>query len=921
MNNDGAGAQPTLIGRHLEQEALSAQLASARSGRSSVMVVRGEAGIGKTALLGRLAAEATDFRVLHQCGSELEMELPYAGLQQLCAPILDHLDQIPTLQRNALRVAIGDQVGDPPDPLLVSVSVLMLLGAASSDQPTLCVIDDAQWIDLASAAALVFAARRLHAEPVAMLFGVRNSASRFNLKGFPELNLSGLTLTDSYHLLDSVLPGPLDELVKANLIAEAKGNPLALLELHRALTPAELAGGFGLTHATDPQMLERTFARRLHNLPRETVLLLLVAAADPAGRSSWLWAAAEDLGIPASAAANAEAEELVAVDGDTLRFRHPLIRSTIYRRAPVADRRSAHAALAKVISGPSADDYRAWHRAHAVGVADESVARDLERSATRARGRGGAAAAAAFLSKAAALTDQPHLRARRALAAAEAKLDAGLARAAAPLLATVESSTDDETLIAETELVRARAAFAASRGTDAPGLLLSAATRLAPLSSARSRETYVEALTAAIVVGRCATDASHEPEAIAKAAAKAPDAVLSARAIDLLLDGLVVRMTDGHRVAAPLLKTAIAAYVDEARAGTADPRWHDITHRVCLDVGDIDSYNFLAQHQVTQLRADGALTVLPLALQTLAGIEVSAGNFAKAELLLDESRLISSATGAPLPGCIWAYLAAYRGRERACQDIVMATVTRAQLRGEGFDIGGCLYSEAILHLGLSQYPEALTAAAAANEHDDMGVHAHVLNELVEAAVRCGETDTAVSAASELHDQATVSGTDTALGLAERAAALVSDSAEAERHYQAAITHFSRSPFAVYLPRTHLVYGEWLRRAKRRADARHHLRIAHDGFAHMRAEGFTHRARRELRTTGEAVLPRSRPAAPGLTAQELQIAGLTREGYTNAEIAGQLFISPRTVEWHLKNIYTKLGITSRRQLRHMAVDFA
>lgn len=916
---NGVDVQSKLIGRQREQEHLSTLLTAARTGQSGVLVVRGEAGIGKTALLDQLVAGAADCRVLHLCGSELEMELPYASVQQLCAPLLGYLDQIPGLQQKALRVAVGQQEGDAPDPLLVSLSVLTLLGVASSDMPTLCVIDDAQWIDSASVRTLAFVARRLQVEPVAMIFAARTPVPRFDLKGFPEMVLPGLDPQESHQLLASVLPGPMDEFVKANLIAEAKGNPLALLELHRALTPAELAGGFGLTHAADPQMLERSFGRRLRHLPDDTLMLLLIAAADPAGRSQWLWAAAGQLGITAAAADVAEGEGLVALDSDGLRFRHPLIRSAIYREAPVAHRRLAHAALAAVISGPSADDYRAWHRAHAVESTDESVALDLERSAQRARGRGGAAAAAAFLARAAGLSEHPELRARRALAAAEAKLDAGLPRAAAPLLATVDDSTSDETLTAQAELVRAKVAFAVSRGTAAPALLLSAAARLAPLSASLSRETYLQALTAAIVVGRCATDVLNNPAAVAKAAAGAPAACHPVRAVDLLLDGLVVRLTEGHHAATPILKRAIDTYVAEVHDGSADPRWHDITHRVCLDVFDIDNYNFLAQRQVNQLRADGTLTVLPLALQTYAGIEVTSGNFSKAGLLLDESRLISSATGSPLPGCLWAYLAAYRGQEGECLDLVQTTITRAQQRGEGFDIDGALYSKAILHLGLSQYPEAFAAAAAANEHDDIGVHGNVLNELVEAAVRCGETDAAISAAAELREQGHASGTATALGLAARVEALVNDGSTAETAYQTAIAHFERSPFAIYLPRTHLVYGEWLRRAKRRTDARHHLRTAHDAFVRMRAEGFAHRAGRELRTTGEAILPRTLRGVSGLTTQEAQIAALTRDGYTNAEIAGQLFISPRTVEWHLKNVYTKLSVTSRRQLRNMTFD--
>src|SRR6185312_572303 len=416
-------------------------------------VIRGEAGIGKTALLSHMAAAASDFRVLHVCGSELEMEFPYAGVQQRCGPLFAFVAQLPEPQQRALEVSLGLKDGDPPDRLLVSLAVLTLLGAASNDRPTLCVVDDAQWIDTSSLQTLSFVARRLLAEPIVMVFAARRAGAEQELRGHPKTVLAGLNGEESQSLLMSVLPGPLDEYVKDNLMAEAKGNPLALLELHRAFTPAELAGGYGLATATNPHALESSFCRRLSALPRQTLLLLLLAAADPAGRPEWLRAAAKRLGISVDAADAAEAEGLITVE-DGIRFRHPLIRSAIYRSASFSDRRAAHTALAAVITGPSADDYRAWHRAHGTLSDDDEVADDLEHSAERARGRGGAAAAAAFLARAAALTSEPVRRANRALDAAEAKLDAGLPRAALPLITTVEAATDDETLTARAELIR-----------------------------------------------------------------------------------------------------------------------------------------------------------------------------------------------------------------------------------------------------------------------------------------------------------------------------------------------------------------------------------------------------------------------------------------------------------------------------------
>ena len=887
----GARLEAGLVGRREEQDRIAALLAGARSGQSGVLVIRGEAGIGKTALLSHMAAAASDFRVLHVCGSELEMEFPYAGVQQLCGPLLAFVAQLPEPQQRALEVSLGLKDGDLPT------------GCWSVWPFSRCSVRPATTGQRCASSMMRSGSTRVRCRRSpswqgdslrsrSSWFAARRAGAEQELRGHPKTVLAGLNGEESQSLLMSVLPGPLDEYVKDNLLAEAKGNPLALLELHRALTPAELAGGYGLATATNPHALESSFCRRLSALPRQTLLLLLLAAADPAGRPEWLRAAAKRLGISVDAADAAEAEGLITVE-DGIRFRHPLIRSAIYRSASFTDRRAAHTALAAVITGPSADHYRAWHRSHGTLSDDDEVADDLEHSAERARGRGGAAA--------------------------EAKLDAGLPRAALPLITTVEAATDDETLTARAELIRAKAAFAASRGADAPALLLSAAARLAHLDSKLSRETYLQAVTASILVGRCATDATNTPSAVAKAAKMAPPPSQPPRAVDHLLDGLVVRLTEGHRAAAPKLKEAISAYMAEVENRTADPRWHDITHRVCLDVFDIETYNFLAERQLEQLRIDGALTVLPLALQTYSGIAVTYGNFTRAAMLLDESQVITSATGAPLPGCVWAYLAAYRGQEKECREIVETTISLAEQRGEGFDIDGALYSAAILHLGLSQYPEALAAASSARQHDDVGVQTHILNELVEAAARCGERSIAKDAADELQQQAQVCGTDTALGMAARAVALVSDGPSADTKYRTAIDHLQRSPFVVYLPRAHLVYGEWLRREKRRAEARVQLRTAYDSFVQMRADGFANRARRELRATGEPVLARSHSPNTGLTTQEAQIATLARDGYTNSEIAEQLYISPRTVEWHLNHIFGKLNITSRRQLRHKQFD--
>ncbi|WP_099021672.1 AAA family ATPase [Mycolicibacterium palauense] len=903
-----------LIGRDGEQQVLAELLDGARRGRSGVLVVRGEAGIGKTALLATLVDGASDFRVLHVSGAELEMELVYSGVQQLCAPLLDLLGRLPHPQAHALGVALGHRSGAAPDRLLVGLAVLTLLAEAGGGSPVLCVIDDAQWVDSSSVQAMALVARRLQADPVVMVFATRNRESDDALAGQRELALEGLADHDARLLLATMVPGRLNERVRETVLAEANGNPLALLELHKALTPEGLAGGYGLAAAASTEtQIERTFVQQLLGLPAETRMLLLVVAADPAGRPEWIWSAIERLGIGRAAAQPAEAAGLIVSEAGP-RFRHPLIRAAIYRSSSPSDRRRAHAALASSIAGSVVEDYRSWHRAHAAEAPDAQIADELERSAARARARGGVSAAAAFLEYAASLTPDPTERVRRALDAAMASLDAGMTDAAARLVSSAYDGTDDELSMARCELIRAKMAFAVSRGVDAPPLLLAAAKRLETLDPLESRKTYLGAVLASILVGRMSDEQHNSAPSVAEAARGAPPAPDPPRAVDLLLDGLIVRLTRGYAPAARLLRDAIGAYLNELRSGVADARWHDLTVRICLDLFDQDAYNFLTAREVEELRAAGALTMLPVALVTSAGICVSAGKFEQADALLDESAAIITATGAPLRAAIKTYLAAYRGQEQLCRSGVQETIEGAVSRGEGYDISVARFAAAVLHNGLGQYQEALEAAASGARYDDPGMCGYLLVELVEAAVRCREAPVAAEALQRLLERATVSGTDTALGVAARSSALVADGPAADAAYREAITHLQNSPAVVYLARTHLVYGEWLRRVKRRAEARRQLRIAHDMFAEMGAEGFALRARRELAATGETIYARPPETVAALTTQESRIARLARDGLTNTEIAEHLFLSHRTVEWHLGKVFAKLGVTSRRELR-------
>ncbi|GAY14506.1 LuxR family transcriptional regulator [Mycobacterium sp. shizuoka-1] len=904
-----------LIGRQAEQQQLVELCDRARAGHSGVLVVDGEAGIGKTALLADLVATVDGgLRVIRISGAESEMELAYAGVAQLCRPILAHIDRLPDPQKNALRAALGLRDDAAPDRLLVSLAVLTLLGDAGAERPTVCIIDDAQWVDRASLQALTFTARRLLADPVLMIFATRTELAPHELTGLPDLHLTRLAHAHASTLLADVIPGQLDEAVRENILAEADGNPLALLELRHSMAPAALAGGYGLTAATSvTRRIDREYDQRLDGLPPATRSLLLVAAAEPTGEPTWLWAAAARLGLGADVGVPAEHSGLITI-GSRLRFRHPLVRSAVYRNASPSQRRHVHAVLADVVAGPGAEEHRAWHRAHATSAPDETVAVELVQSAERARRRGGVAAAAAFLANAVELTPDPARRAERALDAALLKLDAGDLESATRLLGTARG-VGDELLSARMDLLRAKIAFAAQRGRDAPPLLLAAAEKLGPLDPLLARRTYLDALTAAMIVGRLSTDKQASAAAIATAARQAPPPPGPATAADLFLDGIVCRLTEGHGAAAPLLQRAISEYLKEDEAGVADPRSHDLTLRVLLDLFDQDTYDTLNARQVELLRAAGELTVLPAALTTYAGACVTSGDFAQAANLLEQSEAISTATGAPPHRSIQTYLAACRGDEEQAEQLAQATIADATARGEGSEITVVLFSLAILHNGLGQHDKALTACASALEYDDVGMYGHLLNEMVEAAARSGQSSIAETAAANLIERAEATGTPTARGYAARARALTAGGGDAEHDYRVAIAELARSPLKVMTARTHLLLGEWLRRANRRAQARDELRIAHGMFRDMGADGLAERALRELQAAGESVRnERIDRAATALTTQESYIARLAGDGYSNSEIASHLFISPRTVEWHLSNIFAKLGVSSRRELR-------
>jgi DNA-binding CsgD family transcriptional regulator len=901
---------PQLLGRRSECAALDQLVASVRAGPSRALVLRGEAGVGKSALLEYLVQSASGCAIARAAGVESEMELAFAGLQQLCAPFVDRLERLPGPQRDALGAAFGLRDGDAPDRLLVGLAGLSLLSDAAEDRPLICVVDDAQWLDSATAQALAFVARRLGAESVGLVFAVREPAAEAHLNGLPALVVGGLDDGDARALLEAVVAGPLDERVRDRIVAETRGNPLALLELPRGRTPAELAGGFGLNGG--PALsgrIEESFQERLAELPPATQLLVLVAAAEPVGDALLVWKAAAALGIDAGAAQPCDGTGLAEI-GTQVRFHHPLVRSAVYRAAAAADRRRVHQALAEATDAELDPDRRAWHRAQATAGLDEDVAAELEHSAGRARARGGLAAGAAFHERAAELTPDPKRRALRTLAAAQGKHQAGAPDAALRLLGVARAGPLDELEQARAQLLHAQITFAATRGRDAPPLLLEAAKRLEPLDATLARETYLDAFAAALSADRLVRggDAGEVAEAVL-AAEWDP----STRASDLLLDALAQRYTEGCAAAAPALKAALRAFRDEPFSEDEELRWLWLGCLVARHVGDDEAWDELTARHVALARRAGAFSLLPVALDDRFSVELLSGRLAEATALADEADAVVEATGSQLVRRTGIALASWRGREAEARALTEARRQDVLRRGEGLWLTANDWGTAVLYNGLGRYEDALAVLEQGAE-DPQALSMWLRSEFIEAAVRSGKPERAVGPLERLAAIAQANGTEWALGLHAVRAAMLAEGTIAERLYREAIERLSRTRIRVAVARAHLLYGEWLRRENRRVDSREQLRVAHEMFSDMGNEAFAERARRELLATGETVRKRTVDTLDDLTPQELQIAQRAAEGQTNPEIGSQLFLSPRTVEWHLRKVFGKLGVSSRRELR-------
>jgi DNA-binding CsgD family transcriptional regulator len=923
----------TLVGRRRECEAIDRVIASLSGGQSRALLLRAEAGAGKTALLQYAADRASAFRPLRATGIESEMELAYAGLHQLCAPLLDRLGSLPVPQQEALGVAFGLRSGHAPERFLVGLAVLGLLADAASEHPVVCLIDDAQWLDRASAQVLAFVARRVVAESVGILFAVREPVADL-WAGVEDLIVGGLEPADARQLLESVVPTPVDPDVRNRIVAETRGNPLALIELSRGLVAA--AGGYGTVGSGNlTGRIEDRFVERVRALPPAAQSTLLVAAVEPVGDCALILRAAEALGFDVAAMTPAIEDDLVEL-GAQVRFRHPLVRSAVVRANPRSARQEAHRALAAATDAAVDPDRRAWHLAEAATGLDEEVAAELVRSARRAQARGGLAAAAAFRARGAELTPDPALRSRRALAAAEDTFRSGAMSETLRLLDLADVTLFDQHQRARGELVRARVVSNTTRGRGAAARLVKAAQLLEPHDGQTALATYADAVLAALTAGTHAEGIGlPDLAAVLLAARPAPPlGVLAAAAADAL-HGFGVLVAEGYTAAAPRLREALDSFVEHAvtdipsdpavgpdrRDDVGDGAAHDhllewlpLSCLIARTLFDDRAYDLLSARAVRTSRNEGALSLLPLFMAERTSFLLLSGETAAAESLAQSLQPIIEATRTPASMTRAGWLATFRGDEPRKREVTERLRAQIAERGEGQWLTTVAWQDALLYNSLGRYPEALAAAESGAGHPyDIGLAGWLLPEHVEAAARAGVPERGREPLSRLEALAAASGTDWALGVAARSAALLADDGSAEPRYREAISRLERTQIRTALGRAHLLFGEWLRRQNRRVESREHLRTAHQIFVAAGGEAFAERARRELSATGEVVHRPSAGPVDELTAQERQIAVLAARGNTNPEIGEQLFLSPRTIEWHLGKVFTKLGVTSRRQL--------
>ena len=916
--SDWAGPRPvddrwpedfTLLDRRTERAAIDRVLNAARSGLSGTLVLRGGPGVGKSTLLQYAVEAAPDLRVCRIAGVESEISMEFGGLHQLLVPCLPQLGDLPPPQRGALRVAFGQEAGPPPEQFLVGLAALTLLSRAAEEQPLLCIVDDAHWLDPESAQVLGFVARRLYADRVGLIAGVGEPAAQPVFEQLPTITVDGLPDAEARELLCSVAGGALSAQAVDRILADTRNNPLALVELGTQYTADQLSG-----RAVQPeplplgQRLQEHFLRQVRSLPPDAQAFALLAAADPGGDRARLWHTAAQAGIDPEAASAETAEAgVLEFPGSSVRFRYPLLRSAVYHGANVVDRRQAHRTWSK----ESHPNLRMWHLAAAAITPDEELAAELQHTAERAGTRGGYAARAALLRRAADLTPDDARRAEREVALAEARLMAGDPAGAQKILDGALPRLISVTARCRAQRLHGAICFAQGNAAEAARILASAAQAVAG-DDRMARDTMLMALQAAIWAGPAQT------REIARAArAFPPVPFASASVADLLLDGYSARFTLGYQACVEPFRAAVAALLADDLDPAVGLRWFALGTAAAGSLWDDQAAFELSGRWEKMARAAGAFTTLPVALVFHAVSESMAGHFREADTKWASMlEVLAMSSG---PGVLGVnsrgsgLLFAYRGRLTEARATGLAQVRESAARGQGgpADIGR--YIVALAGLLGGDYPAAMSYAQTVIDNDPAYTAEGALPELIEAAVRAGDYEAAATARKTLSERALAAGTPWALGLHARCEALLAEGADAEGYYLESISQLRRCRMAVDLARAHLLYGQWLRRAKRRRDARHELRTAHDMFAAMGADRFAEQAAAELRATGERARARTPETAVDLTPQETRVADLAAAGASDSEIAAQLFISPSTVDYHLRKVFRKLHVTSRTQL--------
>jgi DNA-binding CsgD family transcriptional regulator len=907
------GAPLKLVGREAERARLQCLLEKARKGLSAAMVVRGVAGIGKTTLVDDLGQSAAGFRTLRIAGIESELELPYAALHALLLPHLERADRLPGPQRDAIGTAFGLVSGPAPNPFLVGMATLTLLADVAQSAPLLCTVDDAQWLDQASAQVLAFVARRILADQIVVVLCVRDPvAGGDRFEGLPELYLGSLGEPESLALLVERV-GRIDRRVAQRVLSASGGNPLALIEFAGELSPAQLVGDSLVDEPLSlSARLEAAFARRVQALPASAQTVLLLASACTSGEPWRLWQAAAALGIHPDEALESELAEYLSLD-EPIGFRHPLVRSAIYGSATPSQRRQVHQALAQVTDHVSDADRWAGHLAAAAPHPDERVAAEVERAAGRAHARGGYPAEATLLVRASRLTPDPARAAARSLAGAEAALLGGDAPRALAILGDAEGSLSTPWLRAESLRVRAGSLAAVGRLAEAPYAFATAAKALEPLDPRAARVAWVGAVSSVVFTGGRAQDITTEEIALGGLAA--PFAPGDRPTVDdRLLEAFAVRFTAGYVPAAPMLRDVLTEMSAADHPSDTFPGQTLLVMLAAQDLWDAGLAELVLRRLVRRQRDESALLALHFAYIVLQRNATWAGRLGAAATHGAAAAEIEAALGGhTFPDVAGLETAALRGDEAAVRARADELRAIADLTGIDQLVVASQLGCSVVAVGRGHYGEAMAAGRSVFDEDPVGYGTQVLPDLVEAAARAGDAGLAIAALERLTERAETSGTPWALGLLNRSQGVSSAGPAADAHFVAAVDFLGRAAQPLDLARAHLLYGEHLRRDRRPAEARDHLQQAYDMFATMGIDGFIDRTGSELQAAGGQVRPRTRTIPTRLTPQEAHVARLAASGATNREIAAETYISQATVAYHLTKAYRKLQVSSRRQL--------